>query len=94
MVQNDADGSIQLRAEHSGPDPEEIAESVDAKRKIELALKDVADPYRTILILREIQEMSYEQISEILQMPLNTIKVYLHRGRRMLREQLQEVVSP
>jgi RNA polymerase sigma-70 factor, ECF subfamily len=94
MVQDDADGSIQLRAEHSDPDPEELAEASDAKRKIELALKDIADPYRTIVILREIQEMSYEQISEILQMPLNTIKVYLHRGRRMLREQLQEVVAP
>ena len=37
--------------------------------------------------------MKYEQISESLDLPLNTVKSYLHRGRRMLREQLSEVLK-
>jgi len=46
----------------------------------------------SIVILREVQDYRYEEIGAALQMPLNTVKVYLHRGRRKLRERLQEVV--
>jgi RNA polymerase sigma-70 factor (ECF subfamily) len=42
------------------------------------------------VILREIQELKYEEIAEVVGKPLNTVKVYLHRGRKMLREQLRE----
>ncbi|MCK5406250.1 MAG: hypothetical protein KAJ37_02290, partial [Candidatus Krumholzibacteria bacterium] len=34
-----------------------------------------------------------DEISDILQLPLNTVKSYLHRARRMLREQLKEAMS-
>jgi RNA polymerase sigma-70 factor, ECF subfamily len=94
LVQADADGALEVRAASGGPDPQASAESSDTKEKIEQALGRIADPYRTILILREIQDMTYEQISEVLGLPLNTMKVYLHRGRRMLRDQLQEVAPP
>jgi RNA polymerase sigma-70 factor (ECF subfamily) len=94
LVQADADGSAVVRAASCRPDPESVAQNSDLQEKIERALGRIADPYRTILILREIQDMPYEQISEVLGLPLNTMKVYLHRGRRMLREQLQEVVPP
>jgi DNA-directed RNA polymerase specialized sigma24 family protein len=40
-----------------------------------------------------VQDYKYEEISEALAMPLNTVKVYLHRGRRKLRERLGELVN-
>jgi RNA polymerase sigma-70 factor (ECF subfamily) len=47
------------------------------------------DPYRSILVMREIQGLQYQEICDALEIPLNTMKVYLHRGRRVLREALK-----
>ncbi len=55
-----------------------------------MALGRVPEPYRSIIVMREVQGMSYEEIADALDMPLNTIKVYLHRGRKMLQAQLLE----
>jgi len=43
------------------------------------------------LLLREVQGLSYREIGEALEMPLSTVRVTLHRGRRRLREELREV---
>jgi RNA polymerase sigma-70 factor (ECF subfamily) len=77
-----------LRATEGNPEAD--LERRDLRRQIESALQQVEEPYRTIVILREIQDMSYEQIGTAMAMPLNTIKVYLHRGRRMLRDLIRE----
>ncbi len=63
---------------------------VDLRRQLEAALTRLESPYRDIVILREIQGLSYQEISQNLEMPLNTVKVYLHRGRRRLRALLRE----
>jgi RNA polymerase sigma-70 factor (ECF subfamily) len=60
---------------------------------VERALQELSEPYRSIVILREIQDLRYEEICEALGLPLNTVKVYLHRGRRKLREKLREFAS-
>lgn len=73
------------------PDPEQAAGGWDVRRHLERALKELDEPYRTIIILREIQGHKYQEISEVLDLPLNTVKTYLHRGRRRLRELLREV---
>lgn len=93
LVGEDADGEVADNAATPEPDPEAQAETSDFHQHLERALQQIAEPYRSIVILREIQDLKYEQISEALDMPLNTIKAYLHRGRRMLREQLREVVG-
>ena len=77
----------------SDPWPDAVAESSDLRGHIMEALSRLQEPHRSIIVLREIQDMKYEQISETLALPLNTVKSYLHRGRRMLREQLSEVLK-
>jgi RNA polymerase sigma-70 factor (ECF subfamily) len=72
------------------PEPDVSAESSELRAYIQTALATLKEPYRSIVIMREIQDMKYEQISEGLHLPLNTIKSYLHRGRSMLRDQLRE----
>jgi RNA polymerase sigma-70 factor (ECF subfamily) len=51
----------------------------------------MSEPHRSVVILREIQGLSYREIGDALEMPLSTVRVSLHRGRRRLREELREV---
>jgi len=51
-------------------------------------LRQVSEPYRTTVILRDIQEMSYEEIAEIMQVSLGTVKSRLTRGRQALKQRL------
>ncbi len=70
-------------------DGEQVVRSRELRETLETALASLAEPYRSIIVMREIQEMSYSEISESLACPLGTVKVYLHRGRRMLRTSLK-----
>ena len=61
----------------------------DFRRRLLAALHELGEPYKSILILREIQGLRYREISESLDLPLNTVRVYIHRGRQRLRESLK-----
>lgn len=87
-----SDADVYGLAEGTEPYPDSYAEAVDFQEHLRRALDRIAEPYRSIVILREVQELKYEEISGVLNLPLNTVKVYLHRGRKMLREQLSEVL--
>jgi RNA polymerase sigma-70 factor (ECF subfamily) len=80
------------RTEIAGPD--RVTEAVEFRRHLEQALRQIEEPYRSIVILREIEQLKYDEISQALGLPLNTVKVYLHRGRRMLRRMLKEHGEP
>lgn len=71
-------------------DPGADAEAEEFRRRLSAALRQIPEPYRSALILREIQDLKYDEIAVALDRPLNTVKVYLHRGRKMLRRQLSE----
>src|SRR6266852_4860145 len=49
--------------------------------------------YRAVLILRHLQDMTYEEMAEILTMPVGTIKTHLFRARNLLKERLQGLDS-
>ena len=73
------------------PTPDADLEAADFQTSLRRALDRLAEPYRSIVVLREVQDLTYDSIAEALDLPLNTVKVYLHRGRRMLRESLMQV---
>ena len=56
---------------------------------IKEGLNRLENPYRTLILLRYFKELSCKTISQELGMPLSTVKVYLHRGRRYLRALLE-----
>ncbi len=56
------------------------------RENIERAIQTLEDPFRSIVIMRDVQGMSYQEIEESLDMSASQVKVYLHRGRRKLRE--------
>src|SRR6202040_4022772 len=64
----------------------------EVQRRVEAELRHVPEPYRTTLILRDLEEMSYEEIAEVLEISLGTVKSRLTRGRDALRQRLAPYV--
>jgi len=73
------------------PGPERLAHASQLGGRIVQALDALTEPGRSVVILREIQGLSYQEIGEALEMPMSSVRVTLHRGRRRLREELKEV---
>ena len=64
----------------------------EVQHRVEEELSKVPEPYRTTLILRDLEEMSYEEIAEVLEISLGTVKSRLTRGREALRQRLTPYV--
>ena len=64
----------------------------EVRTRVEEELRKVAEPYRTTVILRDLEEMSYEEIAEVTQVSLGTVKSRLTRGRLALKERLTAYV--
>jgi RNA polymerase sigma-70 factor (ECF subfamily) len=60
----------------------------EIRLRVEEELRRVPEPYRTTVILRDLEEMSYEEIAEITEVSLGTVKSRLTRGRDALRQRL------
>ena len=76
----------------SAPSPFEDAAHEEVRAKVEQELRLVAEPYRTVVVLRDIEDLSYEEISEVLQISLGTVKSRLMRGRMALKQRLENYV--
>ncbi len=60
----------------------------EIRQRVEEELRHISEPYRTTVILRDLEEMSYEEIAEITDVSLGTVKSRLTRGREALRRRL------
>jgi RNA polymerase sigma-70 factor, ECF subfamily len=69
--------------------PESNVSSGERRHHLETALLQVSPKYREVLILRDIEELSYEEIRAILQLPVTTLKIRVVRARAMLRDAIQ-----
>lgn len=81
------------RAPDSEANPHADAESTDFETRLDAALAEIDEPYRSVVTMRELHNMKYKEISDALDMPINTVKVYIHRGRKKLRHELAEVLD-
>jgi RNA polymerase sigma-70 factor (ECF subfamily) len=72
----------------SGPSPLQQAATSELWRLVEEALGHLSAEDRTVLLLREVEDLSYEEIAESLSIPLGTLKARLHRARERLRGRL------
>ena len=66
-------------------------EDHDRQALIQEHLAKLPAKYRVVLILRHLQDMTYEEMAEILTMPIGTIKTHLFRARNLLKERLQSL---
>jgi len=60
-------------------------------RWLKRAIGSLREPYRSLVILRDVYQHSYEEVANATELSLGQVKVYLHRARKELREQLAEV---
>jgi len=67
-----------------GPMPDASVHQSDAERLIQEALEQMDEDQRAIIVLRDIEDLSYEEISELLELPRGTVKSRLHRARAQL----------
>ena len=65
----------------------------ELKARVEQELRKIAEPYRTAVVLRDIEELAYEEIAEITQVSLGTVKSRITRGRDALKKRLNALVE-
>ena len=89
---------------HSGIEWKDVADSLKKKagklrsleemeakeigKAIERAIESLRPEYRSCIMLRHVEGRSYEEIAAMLDLPLGTVKTYIHRARHQLREAL------
>jgi RNA polymerase sigma-70 factor (ECF subfamily) len=90
MPQDENDGEkrgLEL-IDSAHPAPDEIVEAHDRNLLIQRQLNQLPAPYRIILTLFHLEQMSYQEIGSILDLPEGTVKSNLYRGRKKLKEGL------
>ena len=75
-----------------GESPFDSAAHKEVRARVEEELRNIPEPYRSTVILRDLEEMSYEEIAEVLDISLGTVKSRLTRGREALRKRLTEYI--
>lgn len=81
-----ADGGASLRVVHD--DPAVAIDRDDRLGRIAAALARLDDEYRAAVVLKDIEDLDYATIGEILDVPVGTVKSRIHRGRSLLREMI------
>jgi RNA polymerase sigma-70 factor (ECF subfamily) len=75
-----------------GESPFDNVAHEEVRARVEQELRKIQEPYRTTLILRDLEEMSYEEIAEITDVSLGTVKSRLTRGREALKQRLMPYI--
>jgi RNA polymerase sigma-70 factor, ECF subfamily len=86
------DEAMQIALTDHHDSPFDSVAQHEVQRRVDEELRRVAEPYRTALIFRDLEDMSYEEIAEILQTSLGTVKSRITRGRQALKKRLAPYV--
>ncbi|BCB02031.1 RNA polymerase sigma factor SigW [Bacillus sp. KH172YL63] len=71
--------------------PEDEVENMELQETIQMEISKLPEKYRSVIVLKYIEELPLQEISEILDLPLGTVKTRVHRGREALRKQLRSL---
>jgi RNA polymerase sigma-70 factor (ECF subfamily) len=74
-------------------DPSELASKKEVQGLISKALEKLDPQQRAVVVLRDIEQMSYNEIAETLDMEIGTVKSRIARGRKNLREILEAAIQ-
>ena len=78
-------------AADDGAGPQESLSQAELAARLRLEIERLAEPYRSLVVLRDMQQHSYAEVAAITGLNLAQVKVYLHRARGQLRENLFEM---
>ena len=84
------DGTYQVQIESRGPNPEQDQERREWAAEIDSVVRCLPPAYRELILLRHSRDLSYDEIAEITDLPLGTVKNRLFRAREMMRNMLTE----
>ncbi|MDP8256166.1 MAG: sigma-70 family RNA polymerase sigma factor [Candidatus Alcyoniella australis] len=87
------DGEMPRQVADDTFDPEKMAGSAEIRGIVQSKIADLPEDYRLVILLRDIQGLSYEEIAKVTGAVEGTIKSRLHRARNMLKESLRTVLS-
>ncbi len=71
--------------------PEDEVENMELQETIQEEISKLPEKYRSVIVLKYIEELPLQEISDILDLPLGTVKTRVHRGREALRKQLRSL---
>ncbi|HKG21493.1 MAG TPA: sigma-70 family RNA polymerase sigma factor [Blastocatellia bacterium] len=92
LSRGDSEITLESSLRGTGASPEQMAISSDRERRIMKALGEIKQEYRVALILREIEDLSYEEIAETLAISIGTVKSRIARGREELRRRVKGLI--
>lgn len=81
-----------VRDESVGGDPLRRAQDAEIRRRLEAAMHELTPEHRAVILLREVEGLSYDEISRTLDCPKGTVMSRLHYARRELQNKLKELV--
>jgi RNA polymerase sigma-70 factor, ECF subfamily len=84
------DGPYLEPEEDARMQPEAVFEQAEQRRELEALIEKLSPHYRDLVSLYYFEELSQKEIAEVLNLPLGTVKVYIHRGIRQLRKLLDD----
>lgn len=84
------DGELPAQWEDEGPRPDTIVENREMKSAVKKAVESLSEDHKTIIVLRDMDGFSYEEISELLDCSLGTVKSRINRARKALKDILLE----
>ena len=79
------DEEVQLEVPDTAPSPQEQAERSELRQQIEAGLQALTPDHRQVLLLREMHQLSYDEIAQALDVDVGTVKSRVNRGRKQLR---------
>jgi RNA polymerase sigma-70 factor, ECF subfamily len=71
--------------------PEQEVLKMEMQDRVQYEISRLPDKYRAVIVLKYMEDLPLQEISEILEMPLGTVKTRIHRGREALRKQLSNM---
>lgn len=74
--------------------PDKHAESIIQDKYIQEALSSIPSDFREVVVLRDVQQLTYEEIAQITGLPMGTVKSRINRGRTKLQALLKDIYAP
>lgn len=93
IAEHDAIESATMNSSASVPRPDAMVEAYEKERILKEAIAALDDDHKELIVLRDIEQLSYDQIQEITGLPEGTVKSRLHRARHALRDKVRRLMA-